>query len=189
MTVATHAPRFEGRHVPPVARRTLPACIRRWLRAALAMLVLWIGAGLCAPLCFGAGWATFAVDDSMSQVQAPAAPLRWRTPLPSKSESNLLDAAVQVRIVLNTSPWVGKQARIFMVMPPLPQSSLSVQWMTGGILQPGRLTGGQRQLVYQGIVPGPRIEDTMRVAVVADARDPVTPQRVNFTFEIEVPSR
>ncbi len=95
---------------------------------------------------------------------------------------------MQVRVVLNLSPWVGKQARVYMVMPSLAQSSLTVQWTSTGLLAPGRLSGGQRQLVYQGIVPGARIEDTLRVTVLADARDAATPARVNFTFEIEVPS-
>ena len=136
-----------------------------------------------------AGWSKFSVDDSMSQVQAPAAALRWRHPLPSRHASSLLDGRMDVRIVLNVTPWLGKPARIYMVMPNLPQSNLSVQWATAGTLMPGRLSGGQRQLVFQGVVSGPRIEDWMHVSVVADARDPVTPQRVNFTFEIEVPSR
>lgn len=125
----------------------------------------------------------------MSHVQAGAAALRWRHALPSSTEANLLDATLDVRIVLNLSPWVGKPARIFMVMPPLPQSGLSVQWTTLGTLLPGRLAGGQRQLVFQGVVPGGRLEDVMRVTASADARDAATPPRVNFTFEIEVPGK
>ena len=136
-----------------------------------------------------AGWLTFAVDDSMSQVQAGAAPLRWRNALPTRNGSNLLDATLDVRIVLNLAPWVGKPARIYMVMPPQPHSSLAVQWVTAGTLLPGRLAGGQRQLVFQGVVPGARLEDTMRVTAVTDGHDATTPSRVNFTFEIEVPSR
>ena len=149
-------------------------------------------ATLCAALMLAAqplhaaGWATYAVDDSMSQVQAPSAALRWRDLLPTRDASNLMDARMDVRIVLNLAPWVGKQSRIYMVLPVLPQSNVEVQWTTTGLLIPGRLSSGQRQLVFQGPVPGPRIEDLMRVAVIADARDPVTPQRLNFTFEIEV---
>lgn len=144
--------------------------------------------GLPSPAPAAAGWATYAVDDSQSQVQAPAAQLRWRQPLPSRNSPDLLEASLAVRIVLNVSPWVGKPARIYMVMPPLWQSSLAVQWTSNGLLQPGRLASGQRHLVFQGVVPGPRIEDTLRVTAIADARDRATPQRVNFSFEIEVPN-
>ena len=150
---------------------------------ALCLVLLW-----SAP-CTAAGWATFPVDDSLSHVQAGAAALRWRHALPSRTEANLLDATLDVRIVLNLGPWVGKPARIFMVMPSLPQSSLFVQWTTQGTLLPGRLTGGQRQLVFQGVVPGARLEDTMRVTASVDARDAAAPPRVNFTFEIEVPGK
>ena len=160
-------------------------------RRRAAVLALW-AAGVTAlfgPHSHAAGWTTYAVDDSMSQTQAPAAQLRWRQSLPSRDALDLLDATMDVRIVLNVSPWVGQLARIYMVMPALIQSSLTVQWSTSGLLSPGRLSSGQRQLVFQGVVPGPRIEDTMRVVAVADARDEATPQRVNFTFEIEVPGR
>lgn len=156
------------------------------IRAPLATLALCVAA--VAPS-FAAGWSTFAVDDSMSQVQGPAAQLRWRETWPSKETVHLLDAVVDVRIVLNVSPWVGQPARVYMVMAPLPQSSLTVQWATGGTLLPGRLSGGRRQLVFQGVIPGARLEDTLRVVTSADARDPVTPSRVNFTFEIEAPGR
>lgn len=136
--------------------------------------------------CSAAGWATFQVDDSLSQVQEPSAQLRWRTIIPNRATANILDAAVNVRIVLNTSPWIGKPARIYMLMPTQPQSSLNVQWTTSGLLLPGQLFGGQRRLVFQGVIPGPRVEDWMHVAITTDARDQVTAPRTNFTFEIEV---
>lgn len=138
---------------------------------------------------FAATWATYPVDDSLSQVQASAAQFRWREKLPSRDAGNVLDATMEVRIVLNVAAWVGNPARIYMVMPPVAPSNLTVQWATAGTLLPGRLTGGQRQLVYQGVIPSPRIEDTLRVLASTDASDPTTPQRVRFTFEIETPSR
>lgn len=155
---------------------------------ALTLLALG-GDGPLGTASVAQGWSTFAVDDSTSQTQARTAQLRWRHALPSRDDGNLLEAAMDVRIVLNVTPWVGKPARVYMVMPALLQSNLAIQWTSSGLLLPGRLASGQRQLVFQGVVPGPRIEDTMRVTVLADARDPVTPQRVNFTFEIEVPGR
>jgi hypothetical protein len=138
---------------------------------------------------FAATWATYPVDDSLSQVQAGAAQLRWRDKLPSRDAANLLDATMEVRIVLNVAAWVGAPARIYMVMPPIAPSNLTVQWATAGTLLPGRLSGGQRQLVYQGVIPSARIEDTLRVLASTDGSDAATPQRVRFTFEIETPSR
>ena len=118
---------------------------------------------------------------------APA--LRWRSAVPPKNAPDLLGVNLTVDVVLNVTPWVGKLARIYMVMPTVPQSSLMLQWATRGTLLAGQISGGQRQLVFQGVIPGSRIEDTMLVTATTDARDPSTPSRVNFTFEIEVPSR
>lgn len=144
---------------------------------------------LAAATSFAATWATFPVDDSLSQVQAGAAQLRWRDKLPTRDAGNALDATLEVRIVLNVAAWVGAPARIYMVMPPIAPSNLTVQWATAGTLLPGRLSGGQRQLVFQGVIAGPRIEDTLRVLASTDASDGATPPRVRFTFEIETPSR
>ena len=156
---------------------------------ALRFTLVILGGAWLACSAFAAAWATYAVDDSMSQVQAGAAQFRWRHALPSRDAPNALDANLEVRVVLNVAAWVGSPARIYMLMPPTPQSGLTVQWATAGTLLPGRLSGGQRQLVFQGVIPGVRIEDTMRVTASADARDAVTPQRVRFTFEIETPVR
>lgn len=161
---------------------------RSWRRNAARLVGIAAGL-LAASTVLAVGWATYAVDDSQSQVQTGAAQLQWRQALPSRDAPHLLDATMDVRIVLNVSPWVGGPARIYMVMPPIAQSNLTVQWATAGTLLPGRLSGGQRQLVYQGVIAGARIEDTMRVTASADARDAVTPQRVKFTFEIETPVR
>lgn len=65
----------------------------------------------------------------MSQAQGGPAPLRWRPSLPSKNTSSQLDAALDVRIVLDLKAWVGKPARIYMVMPPLAPSGLTIQWV------------------------------------------------------------
>ena len=145
--------------------------------------------GCLAPAATAASWQTFVVDDSMTQVLSGGTRLNWRTPTPSRHAADQLTASVSVDVVLNLTPWVGKLARIYMVMPPLPQSTLTVQWTTRGLLMPGQLSGGQRQLVFQGVVPGARLEDLMRVTALANAGDPTTPPRVNFTFEIEVQGR
>lgn len=136
-----------------------------------------------------AGWATYALDDSASRIEGPAPALRWRTPLPNRSAANLvLDATTSVHIVLNLAPFVGKSARIYMTMPWTALSSLAVDWVGAGTLQNGRLTGGQRQLVWQGVVGAVRLEDTLRVHASVDARESAAPAPVAFRFEIEVPA-
>ena len=135
-----------------------------------------------------ANWRTYPVDDSLSHTEPPSGTLRWRAPMPTPGAAPMLDALLNVRIVLNLSRWVGKSARIYMIMPPLPQSSLSVEWVGSGTLQGGRLSSGQRQLVYQGVVARPRLEDTLKLRASVDARDTAPLPPVNFRFEIEVPA-
>jgi hypothetical protein len=151
-----------------------------------------VGAALLAGhagAALAAGWSTYVVDDSMTHVQPGGGSLRWRNPKPPRNGADELSAAVNVDVVLNVTPWVGKLARIYMVMPHLPQSTLRVEWVTKGLLLPGQLSGGQRQLVFQGVIPSPRMEEAMRVTALSDPHDPSTPRRVNFTFEIEVQNR
>jgi hypothetical protein len=132
-----------------------------------------------------AGWRTFPIDDSLTQ--APAVQLRWRDALPSTDSASLLAAVAEVRIVLNVGQWLGKSARIYMLMPPQPLSSMAAQWVTSGTLLPGRLSGGQRQLVFQGPISSSQLRDTMRITLSADARDAMNPSHLNLGFEIEVP--
>ena len=134
-----------------------------------------------------ATWRTFAVDDSQSQAVSAAVPFRWRSMGPSRTGDAPLEAVTEVRIVLQTSAWAGLPARIYMVMAPQPMApSLSVQWSTRGVLLPGRLSGGQRQLVFQGAVPAASLQDALHVTALAWPGDAGSPQRLNFSFEIEV---
>ena len=156
-------------------------------RASAVCLALLLGA-LTAVQSTATTWRTYPVDDSLSHTEPPSAALRWRAPLPTPGTAPMLDAFLNVRIVLNLAPWVGKSARIYMIMPPVPQSSLSVEWVGSGTLQGGRLSGGQRQLVFQGVVAGQRLVDTLKLRASVDARDTAPLPPVNFRFEIEVPA-
>jgi hypothetical protein len=145
-----------------------------------------IAAALPSPAAAG-GWQGHAVDDSLTLVPGPVQ-WQWRDALPSRHTAPLLQAELSVQVVLALGPWVGRPARIYMAMPSMPPSSLSARWTTGGTMLAGSLAGGQRHLVFQGIVPVPRMEDTLRMQLQADARDPVLPQQVRFDFQIEVAS-
>lgn len=152
--------------------------------AATLLCALMVGAAAPAQ---AATWRTFAVDDSQSQVLSAPVPFRWRHLGPGRPGEPLLEAVTDVRIVLQTGAWVGLPARIYMVMPPpTTASTLAVQWSTRGVLLPGRLVGGQRQLVFQGAVPAALMQDALHVTVSAWQGDAAAPQRLNFSFEIEV---
>ncbi|MEY2893401.1 MAG: hypothetical protein RJA98_3309 [Pseudomonadota bacterium] len=151
--------------------------------ALLLGVLIWGASGAVQ----AATWRTFAVDDSLSQAVSVPVPFRWRSLGPSRTGEPPLEAVTDVRVVLKTSAWVGLPARIYMVMPAQPTApTLAVQWSTRGLLLPGRLTGGQRQLVFQGAVPAASMQDALHVTASAWQGDAASPQRLNFSFEIEV---
>ena len=127
--------------------------------------------------------ATFAVDDSASVVSTPVSQLRWRATGTGAQREPAADASTQVRLVLNTQPWAGHRARIYMVLAPQPVR-VAVRWATRGVLLPGSLQSGGRALVFDGTVPAV-LQDQLDVTVTADGRELGTPQRLKFTYEIE----
>lgn len=133
-----------------------------------------------------AGWSSYPVDDSMSRTVPANVELRWRDAVPGRDTQHLLGAVFALQARLDVAAWVGRTARVYMAMPVTPQSTLSIQWAGSGTLSSGRLSGGQRHLVYQGVIPGPVLEDLLRVEVLADSRDAVQPRTVQFNFIIEV---
>lgn len=149
--------------------------------APLAVLV-----GLLALGATSARAATFTVDDSASTAEG-AVGMQWQADLGGPRGSTEVLGASRVQVVLNVEPWVGRQARLFMTLPPQRVASLAVQWRTRGVLREGVLRGGQRVLVYEGRIDAPRLRDTLDVRVQADGRELDEPQRLQFGFEIEVP--
>ena len=128
--------------------------------------------------------ATFSVDDSASVVQQPSVQLKWRERAPGARTSTLADATTRVNLVLNTRPWAGKQARVFMVLAPQPVRVTAV-WTTRGTLSPGQVQSGSRTLVFAGILPA-SLQDQIDVTVTTDGRELGVAQRLRFSYEVEV---
>jgi hypothetical protein len=148
--------------------------LRRWL---LCIALLSPGASPAVA-------ATFAVDDSASMVQQPSVQLKWRERAPGRRASTAADAVTRVNLILNTRPWAGKPAKIFMLLAP--QSvRVTASWMTGGTLSPGQVQSGGRTLVFNGIAPA-SLQDLIEVRVTADGRELGIAQRLRFSYEIEV---
>jgi hypothetical protein len=145
-------------------------------RAALLLLAL------AAPL----DAATFRVDDSGSVPLEPSTQLRWRQVAPSRRPDNTMEGAVNVQVRLNLAPWVGRQGRVFLVLPEQPIGPVRVTWTTQGRLLPGQLVAGQRALVLAGPMTTPRLEDVLLLRLEADGTQLGNTHRLNFHFEIDV---
>lgn len=147
----------------------------------------WPGALGLAFLVFPALAEPIRLDDSLSQVTPPVAEWAWE-PGSLRSGNSRLLMKVVVNVRLDTRKWVGKQGRIFMVMPVEGAGPLRAEWETLGRLQAGRLAPGERALVFSGSIPSPWLEDTMRLQLVADSRTMTeSPKRLSFHFEMEAP--
>jgi hypothetical protein len=161
---------------------SLRACDRRCARHGVrALSAVVIGIALAAP----AIAHVYPVDDSATVVVSGPAKMRWRTNVPRGPEAHLVDARGTVQLVLNTGPWAGKPARIYMLLAPQPLR-MQVQWNGRGVFLPGRLQPGQRTLVFEGPIPGPMMRDTLDLTVTANGREMASAQRLQFSYEIEV---
>jgi hypothetical protein len=144
---------------------------------------------LAALLCSSCSlWAkgTYPVSDALSQVRDTQLPLKWRVLSPSRGDHQV-EGVTQVHIKLDTRAWVGQVGRIYMALPAQPGGTISAQWSAqNATLQNGRITSGQRGLVWSGVVPSPLLEDIMTVTIQTDGRLLSANQLLRFYFEIDL---
>ena len=130
--------------------------------------------------------ATHPVDDSASLPEQPNITMRARPAVLGQQAGSTASGESTVRVVLNTTPWVHRVGRIYMVLPAQPVGPVTVSWSTEGRLLPGALVSGQRALVYAGLITTSRLIDTMTLTIQADARRLGAPRRLDFQFQIDV---
>jgi hypothetical protein len=136
------------------------------------------------------------LDDSLSPRRQVNLDLVWRhqgnTDALSEAEFNSLTAqAKNLDTRLDTSAYIGSEARIFLELPILVRglgnpSSLVLSWTTGGLFNAGRVTPGNRQLIYEGQITQPVMRDTMTFTFELDARYLLQPLRLEPVYEIEI---
>lgn len=145
---------------------------------AAAVLVAFSGPGLAA---------TYRLDDSASRVIPPSA--RWQWAQGSlRTGINTLEMNVRVDVRIDTREWEGRAGRVYMVLPVDAGGPVTAQWESQGRLLGGRLVSGERALVFSGTLPGPFLEDTIRVRITTDARVMTDDtRRMNFHFELDTP--
>lgn len=128
---------------------------------------------------------SFKVDDSGSQVLGGTLRLKPQTPV-RRDNLSLVSGEAVVLARLNVAPWQGRQARIYMLLPPQPAGQIVASWSTQGRLMPGQLRSGERTLVYAGPIETGLIEDTLRLQVQADGSRLARDEQLAFSFEIDL---
>ena len=152
---------------------------RHAIAAALALVVC------LATTTMPAAAVTYRVDDGASLPAESTALLRWKQLAPTRSRNDLLEGAVAVAVRLNLAPWVGTNARLYMVLPEQGTALTRASWRTQGRLLPGEISPGQRVLVYQGPITSRTLEETLTIRIEADGNRLPGTQRLSFHFEID----
>ncbi|MBT2320912.1 hypothetical protein J7E62_00890 [Variovorax paradoxus] len=144
-------------------------------------------AGLLAlAVAAAAGAATFRVDDTGTFLSQPVTQMRWRHLVPGRAGDHTVEGRVNVALRLNLSPWLNRQARIYLALTPTEGEQMLASWRTQGRLLPGTVRGGSRTLVFEGVVREPFLQESIVLDLVADGRSMERAQPLQFFFEIEV---
>ncbi len=163
------------------AERAHPAVVRSRARGFTPLAACLL---LVANLAHG---ETHRLDDSLSQVFPPVADWAWEQGS-IRSGSTRMHMQIRVNVRIDTKRWAGRAGRIYMVLPIEGGAPVTAEWDTQGRLLGGRLASGERALVFSGKVPGPWLEDTIRVRLTTDTRHArESANRLAFHFELDTP--
>ena len=121
---------------------------------------------------------------------------RWLVPNPSANSdpalANLFVAESAFTEMLLTIPadFIGKNVRIFLVMPPqIPgvagPAGMEVEWRTQGVFLPGKARPGERVLFFQGVIQQSPLRDLIAYTFRMDARYNQGKVRFDPAYEIE----
>ncbi|MDR7150009.1 hypothetical protein J2W49_001964 [Hydrogenophaga palleronii] len=125
------------------------------------------------------------LDDSLSHTVPPNVQMQW-LPIPRDLRGTAaMEAWVTVNIRIDTSEWVGRSGRVYMVLSRDEVSPVEAVWTTQGRLQAGRVVSGERALVYAGVLRGATLEDQMQVRLRSNADWQSQTRRLNFHFEFD----
>ncbi len=108
------------------------------------------------------------------------------------AQLNALIARVpNVETRLDTRPFLGRQARIYLALPNFvpgttASSTLLLSWQTRGPLSEGTVVAGNRTVVFEGTIDTPIIVEYMDFLVEADARNVDNTLRFEPIYEIEL---
>jgi hypothetical protein len=130
--------------------------------------------------------ATYRVDDTGTYLSQPTTPMRWRQLVPGRAGDHTVEGRVNVALRLNLSPWLNRQARLYMGLAPTEGEQMVATWRTQGRLLPGTVRGGGRTLVFEGVVRESFLQESIVLDLMADGRTVERAQSLQFFFEIEV---
>lgn len=142
--------------------------------------------GFCGLTAISPALASHRLDDAGTHAVPPNVQMQWRSVgAIGTGSARHMEALLTVAVRLDTRPYAGRVGRVFLVLPHDGGANLWAQWGTRGRLLPGRITPGERTLVYQGVIPRQTLEDQLTMALVADGAWMAASRRLEFFFEVD----
>ena len=129
---------------------------------------------------------TTRVDDSGTVVSQGVVPMRWRQLVPGRGADNSVEAGVRVALRLNLSRWLNQPVKLYMGLAPAAGEPVHATWRTQGRLLPGTVRTGSRTLIFEGAGVA-SLEETLELTLRTDGRALVSPQTLQFYFEVDTP--
>lgn len=158
------------------------------MKRAAAFLAMLLAATLaCA--------APVRLDDTASPRSRFDVKPRWlfvEEGLASPERLNAMVADIpNLEVRLNTAKFVGRQARVYLVVPEFVSglrspNGMRVEWRTRGTLSAGSALPGTRSLVYDGAIRQAVLADFLDLSLILDARYFERGLRFEPYFEIDV---
>jgi hypothetical protein len=135
------------------------------------------------------------LDDSLSPQQQIDIELDWKhrqhgDNLDEREFNSLMAHARRVEVRLNTAPWTGMQARIYIRLPlnirgTADSTALSMSWTTNGKFASGSVTAGNRSRLFEGEITHDVMSDIFDFTFEIDARQVYNTLRLEPVYEIE----
>ncbi len=151
------------------------------MKLVRSLLLAWLGGLLAGPALAN----PHRLDDSQSHTVPPNVQMQWRPVAKSRSDVGGMEAWLRVNVRIDTSEWIGRSGRVYMVLPRDETSTIEAVWTTQGRLLGGRLVSGERALVYAGQIPGATLQDQFHVRLRSGADWQSNTRRLNFHFEFD----
>jgi hypothetical protein len=155
----------------------------RYLAAALMTLTLALPA-LAARL-----------DDSLSPRQEIDVMIDWQyhgnlENLDEQQLNALSSTARNVEVRLNTTQYIGRQARIYLSLPLVIRglddpAALRLSWTTHGVFSDGTAIPGSRALLFDGVIDSEVMVDILDFTIDVDGRSFNEPINFEPVYEIE----
>lgn len=147
------------------------------LKLALPLMLLAAGSALQA--------TPIRLDDSLTHTVPPNVQMQWRSLAAPRDGAAEMEAWVRVNVRIDTRPILNQTGRIYLALARDQMSMLEAVWTSQGKLQPGRVTSGERTLVYAGTVTGATMEDQLLMRLRSRADWQADTRRLQFHFEFD----